>query len=134
MHLRQTERPARGGAPGLCLSMLLLFALGACQPRKPYPPASNGGNAAQGKALLVQYQCGSCHLIPDVEGARGIAAPSLAEFARRSYVAGRWPNDQATLVRWIAAPRSMDPETLMPELGVSAEDARHMAAYLYTLE
>ena len=115
-------------------ALLLPLALCACQPRKPYPPASEGGDSRRGKALLAQFQCGSCHHIPGVEAARGNAAPSLAEFGLRSYIAGRWPNQQANLVRWISAPRSMDPATLMPDMGVSDDDARHMAAYLYSLQ
>lgn len=106
----------------------------ACQPHAPAPPAMEGGSARQGRALLAQFQCGSCHRIPGVEAARGSAGPSLEGFARRSYVAGRWPNRQDVLVRWIANPQVMAPGTLMPAMGVSPSDARHMAAYLYTLE
>jgi len=116
------------------IALLLPLALCACQPRKPYPPAGEGGDPRRGKALIAQFQCGSCHHIPDVASARGKAGPSLAEFGLRSYIAGRWPNRQANLVRWISAPRSMDPATLMPDMGVSADDARHMAAYLYSLQ
>ncbi len=113
------------------MSPLLLCA---CQPDKPSPPPVNGGDARQGRVLLAQFQCGSCHRIPDVEAAQGKAAPSLVAFASRSYIAGRWPNNQANLVQWITEPRSLDPATLMPDMGVSPDDARHMAAYLYTLE
>lgn len=122
MHFRQTALAAA------------LLVLCACQPHKPNPPAVSGGNARQGKVLLAQFQCGSCHQIPDVEAARGTAGPSLSEFARRSYIAGRWPNEQATLVRWITEPHSLDAATMMPDMGVPADDARHMAAYLYTLK
>ncbi|MGW8392545.1 c-type cytochrome [Pseudoduganella sp. HUAS MS19] len=130
MRLRKNRCTARAGVA----LFLLPLALCACQPRKPYPPLSHGGDPQRGKALLAQFQCGSCHFIPDVEAARGKAAPSLAEFGLRSYIAGRWPNQEANLVRWISAPRSMDPSTLMPDMGVSAEDARHIAAYLYSLK
>lgn len=122
MHLQQIAR-------GACVVALL----SACQPQKPAPPAIDGGNPKQGKMLLAQYQCGSCHRIPDVESARGLAGPSLERFALRSYVAGRWPNRQDVLLRWISAPQAMAPGTLMPDMGVSPEDARHMAAYLYSL-
>lgn len=115
-------------------TLLLPLILCACQPDKPYPPAVQGGNPQRGQVLLAQFQCGSCHRIPDVAAAHGKAAPSLAEFALHSYIAGRWPNQQANLVRWITTPRSMDPSTMMPPMGVSADDARHMAAYLYTLK
>lgn len=124
MHLRKTRQA----------TILLPLVLCACQPDRPYAPAGQGGDPRRGQVLLAQFQCGSCHHIPDVEAARGKAAPSLAEFALRSYIAGRWPNEQANLVRWISAPHSMDPSTMMPDMGVSTDDARHMAAYLYTLK
>ena len=128
MHLQQ-KQPA---LPLLRFALALLLC--ACQPHKPEPPQTDGGDARQGKRLLAQFQCGSCHSIPGVEAAQGRAAPSLAQFALRSYVAGRWPNKQASLVRWITQPQRMDPATLMPGMGVSPDDARHMAAYLYTLK
>lgn len=124
MHLQQIAR----SVPPACALLLC-----ACHPQKPTPPVLDGGNPQQGKLLLAQYQCGACHRIPDVESARGLAGPSLEQFARRSYVAGRWPNQQQWLVRWIESPQSMAPGTLMPDMGVSPEDARHIAAYLYTL-
>ena len=120
---------ARAGLAAFLLPMVLC----ACQPRKPYPPAA-GGNALRGKALLAQFQCGSCHHIPDVEAARGKAGPSLAQFGLRSYIAGRWPNQQDNLVRWISAPQGMDPASMMPDMGVSADEASHMAASLYSRE
>jgi cytochrome c1 len=92
-----------------------------------------GGNAAKGRELLVQFQCGACHTIPGVEAARSTAGPPLDTFGRQSYVAGRLPNYPEPLVRWIVDPPGVKPGTLMPKLGVTPEDARHMAAYLYTL-
>jgi cytochrome c1 len=38
------------------------------------------------------------------------------------------------LQRWIAAPQSLVPGTLMPRMGASPEEARAMAAYLFALE
>jgi len=130
MRFGKTHDKARAGL----LTVILPLGLCACQPDKPSPPATDGGEARRGQLLLAQFQCGSCHTIPGVEAARGRAAPSLAEYGLRSYTAGRWPNQQANLMRWIAAPHSMDPATLMPDMGVSAEEARHMAAYLYSLK
>ena len=107
----------------------------ACSPREKAAEsrASKGGDIERGRALLAQYQCGSCHAIPGVPSARGDAATSLAGFARRSYIAGRLPNRPDILIRWIESPQDLVPATTMPDMGVSAEDARHMAAYLVTL-
>lgn len=107
--------------------------LAACG--EPAPPRLvAGGDAALGKRLIEQYQCGSCHAIPDTAAAVGTAGPPLAGFGRRSYIAGRIPNLAPALIAWLANPPAMKPGTMMPNLGVSHVEARHMAAYLYTLQ
>ena len=89
---------------------------------------------AQGQRLLAQYQCGSCHTIPGVAAARGRVGPSLEAFGKRSYIAGHLPNGPDLLARWIVAPAALVPDTAMPSMGVSPADARHMAAYLGSLQ
>jgi cytochrome c len=112
------------------------IVLGACGRGEPvdarYTQVS-GGDIARGQRLLGQYQCGSCHVIPDVAAAAGSAGPSLAGFGQRSYIAGEVPSAPATLMRWIESPHQVVPGTLMPDMGVSATDARDMAAYLLSL-
>ncbi|QGZ42878.1 cytochrome c2 [Pseudoduganella flava] len=107
--------------------------LAACGADKESMQRVEGGDAARGRRLLVQFQCGACHSIPGVEAARGTAGPPLDKFGRQSYVAGRLPNVPEPLVRWIVDPPAVKPGTLMPNLGVTPDDARDMAAYLYTL-
>jgi cytochrome c len=87
-----------------------------------------------GQSLITQYQCGSCHAIPGVAAARGRLGPTLQAFGKRSYIAGRVPNNPDALAQWLVAPASLVPDTAMPSMGVSPEDARHMAAYLGQLE
>ena len=88
----------------------------------------------RGKALMGQYQCGSCHSIPDVPAARGQVSQPLDAWSQRSYIAGRLPNRVDTLAQWIAAPQSLVPGTAMPSMGVSPADAQAMAAFLFSLE
>lgn len=109
-----------------------IFALAACG-KQGDAPGIAGADAKVGKQLVEQYQCGSCHAIPDVPAARGTAGPGLEGFGRRSYIAGRFPNNADALTRWLVDPPAMKPGTLMPDLGVSQDDARHMAAFMYTL-
>jgi cytochrome c1 len=92
-----------------------------------------GGEPARGERALVQYGCGSCHVVPGVPAAEGRVGPPLTDFADRAYVAGRLRNEPAALVRWIRDPQGIEPGTAMPNLGVSEADARDIAAYLYTL-
>jgi len=53
--------------------------------------------------------------------------------ASRAYVGGVLPNAPDNMIRWIRDPKSVDPLTAMPNVGVTESDARHIAAYLYTL-
>lgn len=48
-------------------------------------------------------------------------------------IAGELPNSPANLVRWIKDPKSVEPGTDMPDLGLTDQQARDVAAYLYTL-
>jgi cytochrome c2 len=95
--------------------------------------AITGGDPARGPDLLRKYGCQTCHTIPGVVGANGLVGPSLAGIATRSYIGGVLPNAPANMLRWVVDPREVDPKTAMPSTGVAASDARHIAAYLYTL-
>lgn len=53
--------------------------------------------------------------------------------ADRVYIAGVLPNTEDAMVRWITDPQQVNPRTAMPHTGVSAQDARDIAAYLATL-
>ena len=68
-----------------------------------------------------------------IAGARGLVGPPLNAMGLRGYIAGRMPNKPENMIHWIAHPHSVDPQTAMPETGISEDDARHVAAYLYTL-
>lgn len=119
---------------------LLLWACGlaACgtEPADPTPPltVTAQGDIALGQRLITQYQCGSCHAIPGVPAARGVNGPSLQAFGKRSYIAGRVPNLPDALAQWLVAPAVLVPDTTMPSMGVTPQEARHMAAYLGQLE
>lgn len=95
--------------------------------------ASANANAEHGRRLIAQYQCGSCHAIPGVPASRGKVGPSLASFGKRSYIAGRIANRPDVLAQWIESPQALIPGTAMPDMGASPDDARAMAAYLWSL-
>ena len=92
-----------------------------------------GGDPTHGAQVIERYGCGGCHTIPGVRGARGLVGPPLLWWSRRTFIAGELPNTPENLVRWIRAPQSVEPHTAMPALGVTDQEARDVAAYLYTL-
>ncbi len=104
--------------------------LAACAERLDPTPEQP---AERGRQLLAQYHCGTCHTIPGVDGARGKLAVTLESIGRRSYLAGHVPNGSEQLVQWIVDPASLVPDTTMPRMGVSPEDARDIAVYLRSL-
>ncbi|HEX6939388.1 MAG TPA: c-type cytochrome [Longimicrobiales bacterium] len=91
------------------------------------------GDPGRGKRLLGAYGCGACHVIPGIRQARGQAGPPLTRFAERHYIAGTLVNTPEALVAWIVNPQAIEPGTVMPTLGVTADEALDMAAYLFTL-
>ncbi|HVZ23961.1 MAG TPA: c-type cytochrome [Vicinamibacterales bacterium] len=116
---------------------LFALAASACRGNSPEEGVAasidTGGNAARGRAVIQEYDCGSCHTIPGVRGADGLVAPPLLWFARRTYVAGEVPNTPDNLAQWVRQPWSIEPTTAMPDLGLDERQARDVVAYLYTL-
>jgi cytochrome c len=111
----------------------IAFTLAACH-KEPQPAFSvPGGSPERGKQQIVAYGCGSCHIVPGIPQAKGLVGPPLTHFASRAYIAGEVPNNPQFLTQWIAVPQSIEPGTVMPNLGVSEGKARDIAAYLYTL-
>jgi cytochrome c len=121
-------------ATGLALLCTGLVAgcTGGQSPR-PYS-ISFEGNPHRGKELIVNYGCGSCHVIPGVYTARGLVGPPLFFFGRRTMIAGELPNSPDNLVRWLLNPKAVEPGTAMPDLGLNQQQAQDIAAYLYTLQ
>lgn len=92
-----------------------------------------GGDSQRGRQVLLNYGCEACHTIPGIQGADATVGPPLNAWADRRYIAGTLPNTPAHLIRWIQYPQAVEPGTAMPNMGVTDQDARDMAAYLYTL-
>jgi cytochrome c551/c552 len=92
-----------------------------------------GGNPREGRALIGQYGCGSCHSIPGVRGANALVGPPLNRIANRTYIAGVLVNKPYNLIRWLKDPPGVDPLTAMPNLHIADDEAKSIAAYLYTL-
>lgn len=95
---------------------------------------TTGGDIHRGAAAIERHGCGSCHVIPGISGAAGLAGPPLAGIASRIYVAGVLQNTPPNMMRWIENPKAVDEKTVMPNLGVSHQEARDIAGYLYTLK
>ncbi len=120
------------------LAAVLLWMSSACERPsrnevKRAATLTNGGDARLGQTQIRKYGCNACHEISGVPGARGLIGPRLDGIGQRYYIVGELPNTPDNLMLWIEHPRQVEPHTAMPEMGVTEQDSRDIAAYLYTL-
>ncbi|MGH9521561.1 MAG: c-type cytochrome [Terriglobales bacterium] len=120
---------------GILAIAALALGLTACEGGKQpnVYAVYTGGDWNRGKQVIDHYRCGACHIIPGIPDANGLVGPPLIKWGQRTYIGGELPNTPDNLVRWIISPKSIEPGTAMPELGLTEQEARDAAAYLYTI-
>ena len=120
------------GASAVLVCGMVLF----CAAVSPVAKASCSGcrpNREEGRIVITQAACGSCHEIPGVLNANGLVGPPLARFGRRATVAGVLPNSPDNLAYWLRFPQKIVPGNAMPNTGLSESQAHDAAAYLESL-
>ena len=122
---------ARAGVVLLGLSGL---ALSACVDKADLPRPIVQADAAEGLAIIRQVGCAACHTIPGVAWPQGRSGGNLSGFGALPMIAGRLPNQPDVLIGWLIDAPSMDPGTAMPPMPLTQDQARDVAAYLYTLD
>lgn len=137
--LGEAERRVRFGATDAASRTLLLLLAtamltSACGPdvtREAGP--LTGGSVHRGKTAIAKYGCSGCHTIPGVERAYATVGPPLTAIARRHHLGGHLVNTPGNMIKWIQFPQQADPGNAMRNLGVTDQDARDIAAYLFAL-
>ena len=96
-------------------------------------PGEPSGLAADGKAVYTTHACVGCHTIRGVS--TGVLGPNLTHFgSRTTLAAGLRPNTPQNLITWLKDPQAVKPGAKMPDLGLTDEQARALAAYLLSLK
>jgi cytochrome c1 len=121
-------------AAALSLGVPVLSSACSATPGREPPPQVPGGDPARGSDLIQQFGCGACHMIPGVRDAVGMVGPPLIHWSQRGFIAGQLPNNAQNLIRWIMDPPGVEPGTAMPNLHLSEQQARDIAAYLFALK
>ena len=97
------------------------------------PAVEVAGDAARGKQIYATSACVGCHTITGVS--TGVLGPPLTHFgSRRTVAAGMWPNTPDNVAAWIKDPQGLKPGVKMPNLGLTDEQAKDVAAYLSALK
>jgi cytochrome c oxidase subunit 2 len=100
--------------------------------RQRAPSAAPAGLAADGQYLFSRSACVGCHTIGGVS--TGLVGPDLTHFASRTtFASGMFMNTVDNVARWVRDPRAMKPGAKMPNLGLTADQAETVAAYLESL-
>ena len=110
------------------------LALSACVDKADLPRPMVQADPAAGLSVIKEVGCAACHKIPGVAWPEGRSGSNLAGFGARPLIAGRLPNQPDVLIRWLIDAPSMDPGTAMPPMPLTQDQARDVAAYLYTLD
>ena len=105
-----------------------------CQDVDIDPQPMAGADAGGGRRTIERVGCGACHQIPGVAWPQGRVGPSLDGFAEQALIGGRFPNQPEVLARWVRDAPSLAPQTGMPAVPITEQEARDVAAYLYTLD
>ena len=98
------------------------------------PAADAPADVRRGQRAIYQYACYACHTIPGIVGDKPNVGPPLAGIGRRTLIAGQLSNTPENMVRWLRETHEVDPNSAMPEMGLSARDARDIAGFLATLK
>jgi cytochrome c len=90
------------------------------------------GSVPRGQQAFGKYGCGGCHTVHHIPQASGTVGPPLDGVAARGIIGGRLSNNPDNMRLWIEDPQRVSPGTAMPNLGVTKQDSRDIAAFLYT--
>jgi cytochrome c1 len=96
-------------------------------------PGLGGGDARTGQRLLIEKGCGGCHTLAGVPDASGVAGPNLTNIGLRPTLAGAAiSNSPQTMVAWLMNPAGLKPDTRMPNLGLTQQEAQDLTAFLFS--
>lgn len=109
-----------------------LWKIGQESPSRPNNRVSQGGMASRGKVIVETVGCIGCHVVGNdtrIREARGLSYDIAPELSRvGSKVDPDW------LYEWLKNPRHYRPDTRMPSLQLTDQEARDVVAYLMTLK
>jgi cytochrome c len=136
---RETSRHVLRGSPvtwsvlAVLAAMAAVFAGGqvSMHREEAIARAMTGGNPSRAPLLIRRYGCGGCHTISGVPGADGKVAAPLDQFRQRVFIAGVLRNTPDNLRQWIVAPQNFSSQSAMPASGITENEARDVAAFLY---
>jgi cytochrome c len=124
---------ACGRGPGPTATPTRNLAGGGPEEVRLAPAPNVAGDPNDGRRLFVATGCGGCHTLPAIPAATGVIGPNLTNVVLRPTLAGETIEmSPDNLIRFLLDPAALKPGTSMPNLGLSEQQARDIAAYMYS--
>jgi len=94
------------------------------------------GNAARGRDLMEKKACGACHAFGGVPGWDSVQPSGGSDTERARALAPdlRFTRERfrrSRLVAWLLDPKSIKPDTRMPNFGLTVDEAADIATYIW---
>jgi len=119
---------------GTLLAVLVISGCGVMSRQVDPRIEETGGNIERGGELARTNGCIMCHSVDGMGGVENGYGPSLDGFAGNRLIAGGVDNTPDALIRFLMDPQAVVPGTGMPSVGLTEQEARDIAAWLYSLE
>lgn len=109
------------------------FATWSAQQAQPHLQPSTASLSISAGQKLFDERCAGCHAIRG-SPAQGAQAPDLTHLnTRRLIAAGMLANTAANQLDWVTHAQQIKPESMMPSMILSREEAADLSAFLATL-
>lgn len=93
-----------------------------------------GGSIERGRDLMRTNGCVACHSVSGVPSVANGYGPDLDGFGGQRLIAGSLDNTPENLVAFLMNPGEVVEGTNMPNVGLTEEEARDIASWLYGQE
>ena len=126
----------RGGTASIfaMAAATLALAVAGCVDKADLPRSVAQADPAEGLRIIERAGCAACHVVPGVRWPKGRTGGSLAGVGARPLIAGRLPNQPDVMAAFVRNAPGLVPDTAMPAMPLTQDEARDVAAYLYTLD
>ncbi len=128
-HLTNTSAPEDVERSRVEIDAIVSYLFARSTPFEPVDASAPDGDAARGKALVMEKGCLGCHRVEENPPARGTFGRDFGPALDRvgDKLTAAWLYD------WIRNPRRYFAETNMPDLRLTDQEAADMTAYLVSL-
>lgn len=116
------------------VTLLAVVACGTTQRLVDIRAEETGGSIQRGEEIARMNGCMWCHTVDGNIGTSNGIGPDLNGWPETRLIAGQVENQPENLIQFLMNPQSVAPGSGMPSVGLTEDEARDVASWLYSLE